>query len=59
MSNAESYLYEFGGFQLDAARRLLLRQGEPVTIAPSGKIVATGSSNASPLPRKIETVLLV
>ncbi|MBI1762016.1 MAG: winged helix-turn-helix domain-containing protein [Acidobacteria bacterium] len=34
MSKPESSLYEFGEFQLDAARRLLLRQGEPVTIAP-------------------------
>ncbi len=34
MSNPESYLYEFGEFQLDVVRRLLLRRGEPVTIAP-------------------------
>lgn len=34
MSKPESPLYEFGEFQLDAARRLLLRRGKPVTIAP-------------------------
>ena len=34
MSKPESSLYEFGEFQLDAARRLLLRQGASVTIAP-------------------------
>ena len=34
MSKPESLLYEFGEFQLDAVRRLLLRGGAPVTIAP-------------------------
>ncbi len=34
MGNPVKRLYEFGDFQLDAAKRLLLRQGEPLTIAP-------------------------
>ena len=34
MSKSESHLYEFGEFQLDATRRILLRRGESVAIAP-------------------------
>ncbi len=34
MSKPESALYEFGEFQLDAARRVLLRRGEAVAITP-------------------------
>lgn len=32
--NRDSHLYEFGSFRLDAVERLLLRDGEPVTIPP-------------------------
>jgi len=34
MSLSHNALYQFGEFQLDAGRRLLLREGEPVVIAP-------------------------
>src|SRR5262245_60513042 len=34
MTKPVKHLYEFGEFQLDADKRLLLRRGEPVTIAP-------------------------
>jgi Tol biopolymer transport system component/DNA-binding winged helix-turn-helix (wHTH) protein len=34
MSNRTNGLYEFGSFRLDAAKRLLTRDGESVTLAP-------------------------
>src|SRR6266481_4404690 len=34
MSNAVSYLYEFGPFRLDPTERLLLRDGHPVPLTP-------------------------
>src|SRR5882724_11429953 len=34
MSNRANGLYEFGSFRLDAAKRLLTRAGESVTLAP-------------------------
>src|SRR6202521_1065740 len=34
MSNAVSYLYEFGPFRLDPTERLLLRDGHPVPLPP-------------------------
>lgn len=34
MPNHPNGLYEFGSFRLDAAKRLLSRAGEPVTLAP-------------------------
>jgi Tol biopolymer transport system component/DNA-binding winged helix-turn-helix (wHTH) protein len=34
MTNQANGLYEFGSFRLDAAKRLLSRAGEPVTLAP-------------------------
>jgi Tol biopolymer transport system component/DNA-binding winged helix-turn-helix (wHTH) protein len=34
MPNQANGLYEFGSFRLDAAKRLLSRVGEPVTLAP-------------------------
>src|SRR5438270_14082967 len=34
MSRAEKHLYEFGPFRLDAAERLLLRDGVPVSLEP-------------------------
>src|SRR5215475_12473952 len=39
MENGKHLVYEFGGFQLDAARRRLFRQGAPVALAP--KLVET------------------
>ena len=34
MSEAEQLIFQFGPFQLDASRRLLYRDAQPVTIAP-------------------------
>src|SRR5258708_13084993 len=34
MSNAASYLYEFGPFRFDPSERLLLRDGQPVPLTP-------------------------
>ena len=34
MSNRTKHLYRFGPFELDAAKRLLLREGEPVPLTP-------------------------
>ena len=34
MSNAVSYLYEFGPFRLDPTERFLLRDGHPVPLTP-------------------------
>jgi DNA-binding winged helix-turn-helix (wHTH) protein/TolB-like protein/tetratricopeptide (TPR) repeat protein len=34
MSSSEKHLYEFGEFRLDTAERLLLRDGEPVSLPP-------------------------
>jgi DNA-binding winged helix-turn-helix (wHTH) protein len=34
MVRQPAYLYEFGSFCLDAAERLLLRDGEPVPLSP-------------------------
>src|SRR5262245_1645718 len=34
MSEGKPSWYEFGGFQMDPARHMLLRQGEPVPLTP-------------------------
>jgi DNA-binding winged helix-turn-helix (wHTH) protein/Tfp pilus assembly protein PilF len=34
MNSSESAVYEFGGFRLDSAKRLLMRDGEPVPLTP-------------------------
>ena len=34
MGSSEKHLYEFGEFRLDTAERLLLRNGEPVSLPP-------------------------
>jgi WD40 repeat protein/DNA-binding winged helix-turn-helix (wHTH) protein len=34
MENGKHLVYEFGGFQLDPARQILLCQGKPVSLAP-------------------------
>lgn len=34
MAQQPQHLYEFGRFRLDAARRLLLREGEVVQLTP-------------------------
>src|SRR5215203_3566379 len=34
MQEQNHYVYEFGPFQLDATRRLLLKKGEPVKLFP-------------------------
>src|SRR5438270_9332949 len=34
MSRPDKHLYEFGPFRLDMAERLLLREGQPVSLSP-------------------------
>src|SRR5437870_955636 len=34
MSSSEKHLYEFGEFRLDTTERLLLRNGQPVSLPP-------------------------